>query len=135
MMFPISAKRMIVLICPFYKFRKYYEQRFTMPKLSDLTLLCNEELYSPNEANYVYPQNGMWNMKYHKDDRYLYQIKKLTKKEVRYCNALFLDRVDTWVGFSSFEKIVGSLKTYQKFAQIKNYDKLYQKIKNGIWEI
>ena len=56
MMFPISARRMIVEIDPFYKFRQAYSWRYSMPSLSSLTELVNENLYYPNEAEYVLPQ-------------------------------------------------------------------------------
>lgn len=111
-MFPISAKRMIVEISPFYKFRYVHKNKFPMPKLDDLTGLKNENLYVPNENKYVYPQTGIV-PKYHDDDRYIYRIKQLSKDETRYCNALFLDRINTTLGFSSLDKVIGSLVRYK----------------------
>ena len=35
-------------------------------------------------------------------------------QETRYCNALFLDRINTTLGFSALEKAVGSLLFYRK---------------------
>lgn len=104
-MFPISAKRMIVEIAPFYKFRQAYKNFYPMPKLEDLTELVNEKLYAPNENKYVYPQMDII-LKYHENDKYIYSIKQLSRDETRYCNALFLDRINTTLGFSSLNKAV-----------------------------
>ena len=62
--------------------------------------------------------------------KYIYDIKKLTSKETRYCNELFLDRIDTFVGFSSLNKVVGSLFAYKKdnsypFTPRVDYTELY----------
>lgn len=111
-MFPISAKRMIVEIAPFYKFRYAYKSVYPMPKLENLTALVNEELYAPNENKYIYPQISIV-PKYHQGDRYIYSIKQLTRDETRYCNALFLDRINTTLGFSSLNKVVGSIIRYK----------------------
>ncbi len=129
-MFPISARRMIVLISPFYKFREMYKNRYLMPRLETLTELVNEELFSPNIVDYVYHQVEI-KPKYHPDDRYIYKIKKLTRGETRYCNALFLDRINTTLGFSSLDKIVGSILLYKRlnkyFYQPRvNYNCLYK---------
>ena len=107
-MFPISAKRMIVEIAPFYKFRQAYKNIYPMPKLEGLTELVDENLFVANENKYVYPQIEVM-PKYHENDKYIYRIKKLTRDETRYCNALFLDRINTTLGFSSLNKAVGSI--------------------------
>ncbi len=114
MMFPISAKRMIVQISPFYKFRQMYKNDYHMPALSYLTKLDNERLFYPNNAVYVLPQTSAIIPNYHPDDKYVYEIKKLSRAETRYCNELFLDRINTWVGFSSLSKAVGSIVKYKK---------------------
>ena len=116
MMFPISARRMIVEIDPFYKFRQMYAGRYLMPPLSSLTVLNNENLFFPNDVRYKLPQDGL-QLKYHPDDRYVYQIKKLTDRETQYCNALFLDRIDTYCGFSSLDKAVQSILYYKKLNE------------------
>lgn len=130
MMFPISAKRMIVEIDPFYKFRIVSKSVYDMPKLEELTAIPNENLFYPNDVRYVYAQDPTKSFKYHHDDKYIYEIKKLTKDETRYCNALFLDRINTWVGFSSLNKAVGSIFTYKKlnsypFVPRVDYTELY----------
>ena len=56
MMFPISAKRMIVEIDPFYKFREAYKNYYKMPDLETLTMMPNENLFAPNTNQYVYEQ-------------------------------------------------------------------------------
>lgn len=129
-MFPISAKRMIVEIAPFYKFRQAYKNFYPMPKLEDLSELVNEELYAPNENKYIYPQTSIV-PKYHQGDRYIYSIKQLTRDETRYCNALFLDRINTTLGFSSLNKAVGSIVRYKIFSSFPyvprvDYSALYK---------
>lgn len=131
-MFPISAKRMIVEISPFYKFRHTYKELCEMPKLQDLTELVNEDLFLPNSNHYVLPQTDI-HPNYHKDDKYIYEIKKLTKDETRYCNALFLDRINTILGFSSLNKAVGSIIKYKKlnaypYVPRVDYGPLYKTI-------
>jgi len=129
-MFPISATRMIVLIAPFYKFRQMYQFRYQMPPLTYLTELVNEELYYPNNARYVLPQTPP-QIKYHEDDEYIYDVKRLTGKEVQYCNTLFMDRVSETFGFSSLPDVVRSVVLYKKlnsfpFIPRVDYTNLYK---------
>lgn len=131
MMFPISAKRMIVEIDPFYKFRIANKNFYNMPKLEELTQIPNENLFYPNKTQYILPQIPGQPPKYHPKDLYIYDIKKLTSKETRYCNELFLDRINTTVGFSSLNKVVGSLFAYKKansypFIPRVDYTELYK---------
>ena len=131
MMFPISAKRMIVEIDPFYKFRIANKNFYNMPKLEELTQIPNENLFYPNKTQYILPQIPGQPPKYHPEDLYIYDIKKLTSKETRYCNELFLDRINTTVGFSSLNKVVGSLFAYKKansypFIPRVDYTELYK---------
>lgn len=112
-MYPISAKRMIVEISPFYKFRHMYSWRYKMPELKVLTELPNEDLFLPNSNIYKLPlKDGV--PQYHPDDLYIYDIKKLTSAETRYCNELFLDRINTHLGFSSLGKAVRSIVQYKR---------------------
>lgn len=131
-MFPISANRMIVLISPFFKFRYEYKDYFSMPPLENLTVLANEELFLPNQNYYVYPQEPP-NYHYHENDEYIYQVKKLTAEEVRYCNALFMDRVSSLLGFPSLRSVVRSAIAYKKYNEPPytprvDYSRLYQMI-------
>jgi len=114
-MFPISSKRMIVLISPFFKFRYFMkESGKAVTDLSELTVIPNEKLFEPNRNFYVLPQTHGKEPQYHENDRYIYDIKKLTNAEIRYCNALFLDRIDEYLGFSSLDRVVGSIIKYKK---------------------
>jgi len=134
MMFPISAKRMIVEISPFYKFRAFFKNHYEMPILPTLTEIPNENLFYPNHNKYILPQKKLSTV-YHPDDKYIYEIKKLTIKETRYCNQLFLDRINTLVGFSSLNKVAGSLFAYKKtnsypYIPRADYTELYKIISN-----
>lgn len=129
-MFPVSANRMIVLISPFFKFRHEFRNYFSMPPLEHLTVLANEELFLPNQNYYVYPQDPP-NYHYHENDEYIYQVKKLTAEEVRYCNALFMDRVSSLLGFPSLRSVVRSAIAYKKYNEPPytprvDYSRLYQ---------
>ena len=131
-MFPISSKRMIVLISPFFKFRYFRKSSgVPVPNLSDLTVIPNEKLFEPNRNHYVLPQMPNKGYQYHEDDKYIYDVKVLTTDEIRYCNALFLDRIDTHLGFSSLNHAVGSIVKYKKLNDPPcvprvDYTKLYQ---------
>ena len=131
-MFPISSKRMIVLISPFFKFRYFMKlSGVPVPNLSDLTVIPNEKLFAPNRNHYVLPQMPNKGYQYHEDDKYIYDAKVLTPDEIRYCNALFMDRIDTHLGFSSLDHAVGSIVKYKKlndppYVPRVDYTKLYE---------
>ena len=131
MMFPISAKRMIVEIDPFYKFRIEASGLYKMPELDSLTMMPNENLFYPNQVKYVKPQNPLSLPIYDPNDLYIYDIKKLTAKETCYCNVLFMDRINTWLGFSSLNKAVKSIFSYKRmnslpFVPRVDYTELYK---------
>ena len=128
-MFPISSNRMIVLISPYFKLY-YTNQNKNLPALSDLSYLDNDKLFLPNDVNYKKEQTGLTHT-YDKEDKYIYEIKELTSKEVQYCNALFMDRIDTHLGFSSLNNAVKSIFKYKKlnsypYTPRVDYGKLYQ---------
>ena len=130
MMFPISSKRMIVQIAPFYKFRIHYKNLYNMPKLDELTNLLNENLFYPNDVKYVNNINDYKKVDHHSDDKYIYDIKQLTSKETIYCNMLFMDRINTWLGFSDLNKVVRSVFAYKKvnsypYVPRVDYNELY----------
>jgi hypothetical protein len=131
-MFPISSKRMIVLISPFFKFRYFMKSLgVTVPELSDLTVIPNEKLFEPNRNHYVLPPIPGKGYQYHEDDRYIYDIKVLNTNEIRYCNALFMDRIDTYLGFSSLNHALGGIIMYKKlndppYVPRVNYTNLYK---------
>mgnify|MGYP003545958606 CR=1 FL=1 len=65
------------------------------------------------------------------DDRYIYDIKVLNTNEIRYCNALFMDRIDTYLGFSSLNHALGGIIMYKKLNDPPcvprvNYTNLYK---------
>lgn len=136
MMFPISSKRMIVLICPFYKHRWNYKiSGYKVPGLDTLTVIPNESLFEPNSNKYVLPQTPGKPFNYHDDDRYIYKIKQLTSDEIQYCNALFMDRIDTYLGFPSLDSAVGSIIKYKKLNEFPyvprvDYTQLYKIIRD-----
>lgn len=128
-MFPISSNRMIVLISPYFKLY-YTNQNKNLPALSDLSYLDNDKLFLPNDVNYKKEQTGLTHT-YDEEDEYIYEIKELTSQEVQYCNALFMDRIDTHLGFSSLNNAVKSILKYKKLNSYPyiprvDYDKLYQ---------
>ena len=131
-MFPISSKRMIVLISPFFKFRYFMKSSgISVPDLRDLTVIPNEKLFEPNRNDYVLPPIPNKGYQYHEGDKYIYDVKVLTTDEIRYCNALFMDRIDTHLGFSSLNHAVGSIVRYKKlneppYVPRVDYTKLYQ---------
>ena len=131
-MFPTSSKRMIVLISPFFKFRYFMKSSgVTVPELSDLTVIPNEKLFEPNRNHYVLPPIPGKGYQYHEDDRYIYDIKVLNTNEIRYCNALFMDRIDTYLGFSSLNHALGGIIMYKKlndppYVPRVNYTNLYK---------
>ena len=131
-MFPITSKRMIVLISPFFKYRYFMKSSgVPVPNLSDLTVIPNEKLFEPNRNHYVLPPIPNKGYQYHEDDRYIYDVKILNTDEIRYCNALFMDRIDTHLGFSSLNHAVGSIVRYKKlndppYVPRVDYTKLYQ---------
>lgn len=128
-MFPISSNRMIVLISPYFKL--YYTNQYkNLPSLSELSYFNNDKLFLPNDVNYKKEQTGLTHT-YDEKDEYIYEIKELTTQEVQYCNALFMDRIDTHLGFSSLNNAVKSILKYKKlnsypYTPRVNYDKLYQ---------
>ena len=132
MMFPISPRRMIVLICPFYKYRYMCKMAgIEVPELGYLTMIPNENLFEPNDNKYILPQTPGKPFNYHDNDRYIYRIKQLASCEIRYCNALFMDRIETYLGFSSLEHVVGSIIKYKKlndppFVPRVDYTELYK---------
>ena len=113
MMFPISSKRMIVLISPFFKkVHRYAGIGVVSPPLEELTCMPNPKLFEPNRTSYKYKQTSR-RIKEHRDDRYLYDVKKLSSQELWYCNSLFLDRIYEYLGFSSLDQVAMSVLSYK----------------------
>lgn len=116
MMFPISAHRMIVLLSPFFKLRYYMRQDYhKVPDLKDITYLPREELYLPNRVE---------------EGTYIYEIKQLKGSELKYCNALFMDRICTHLGFCSLEAVKDGILLYKSVpVQRNNYLPLYEQLR------
>lgn len=107
-MFPISSKRMIVLINPFFKFVINNAWMFPWNTLDVITAIPDKRLFNPNESS--------CNMigEHKEDDIYTYLPVELHPDQVLYCNALFLDRVENWVGFGSMKKMKRSVLNYKE---------------------
>ena len=120
---PVIVKISIVTVDFFNDFILIWYRYFIktngvpVPDLSYLTVMPNEKLFEPNRNHYVLPPITGKGYQYHEDDRYIYDIKILTTEEIRYCNALFMDRIDTYLGFSSLEHAVGSIVKYKKLNE------------------
>ena len=132
MMFPISAKRMIVLINPFFKILNNLKKNGSpCPELKNYTKLENEALFAPNKS-----QRLMTDPEEEKkpDDVFVYHPVKMSPSDCQYCNALLMDRVHTWLGFSDLRKAKGSILRYRKdnesFVPRNNYDVLYHILSN-----
>lgn len=108
-LFPISARRTIVLINPFFKFMLTNRDMFRLD-FSRYTMMNDERLFLPNRStcDVTGAHNG--------DDVYTYTPVKLTPFETRYCNCLIMDRVDTWLGFGSLDAVRGSAEQYRKMT-------------------
>lgn len=126
-MFSISKSRMIVLISPFFKFLKMNKLNYD---IANLTNIPDWRLFEPNACNYIEPN------KCSDEDIFEYKITKLTYDEIQYCNSLFLDRINSFVGFSNIDTIRDSLLMYYKLTHTGltarvNYDELMTIILNG----
>ena len=131
MMFPISSKRMLVLICPFFRvLNSIKEAKDLLPDIADYTLLTNGKLFEPNEVKKHNQDDSTHS--FDPDDEFIYKIVKLNSKETQYCNCLFLDRIERFVGFSSLDKVKESFLSYkEKGKDLKlrtDYDKIYSTI-------
>lgn len=148
MMFPISARRMIVTISPFFKVICNMRKGFYMAKeklerkglhympkieftLPYYTRMNRWKLFEPNDVKYV---NGCEaatgpEQKHDDKDEYIYKTVKLTQDEVEYCNRLFIDRIGKHIGFSSLDNVYRSVLSYKKYLQRNDYSRLYQIIK------
>ena len=100
-MFPISSKRMIVLIAPFFKFRYMKKQvGDNVPPLDYLTAIPNETLFEPNRNYYISQSNDV-------------ALKKVSSGLFRY--AVFLDMTIQMVAdYMEIDEFV--LEEYRKRA-------------------
>ena len=145
MMFPISARRMIVTISPFFRvicnMRKgviaakhdLQKRGFCyVPKkefiLNYYTKMNRWKLFEPNDAKYVHGWEAATGPEQKRDpnDLYIYKPVRLTAEEVDYCNRLFIDRIGKHIGFSSLDNVYRSILSYKKHLPRNNYSELYK---------
>ena len=115
-MFPLSKRRMIVIVNPF--FRMYdKKEKFTRPYIWP-THIENKRLFEKNESPNVMILLGK--PVYKDDDEFIYTVQSISDKDAEWVNMLMLDRVDTFMGFDSFDRIKNSVKRYIEFHEEKN---------------
>ena len=76
-------------------------------------MIPNESLFEPNHNYYEATKGEQNSGVYSENDQYIYDIKKLTSDEIQYCNALFMDRINEYLGFSSIDSAFGSIIKYK----------------------
>jgi len=132
-MFPLSSKRMIVLVNPFFK--QYFSLKDTfgdlLPPLWRYTAMPDERVFAPNRSERMLNDTGPRKP----SDRYTYTPVSLWREEIQYCNALQMDRVHTWLGFGSLERARGSIVTYGCVDHPRNdysglFDVIYERNEN-----
>lgn len=124
-MFPLSAKRMIVLINPFFKeYQTSYELIGNLlPPLDYFTNMNDIRLFASNQSEKMMTDGEPRSLK----DKYVYRPVELKPEEIEYCNCLLLDRIHTWLGFGSMDGVYRSILTYEKEPYARNdYTKLYK---------
>lgn len=144
MMFPISARRMIVTISPFFRVICNMRKAFNLAKgklekkgryvpkielhLPYYTKMNRWKLFEPNDAKYVHGWEAATGpeQKHDPNDLYIYKPVRLTAEEVEYCNGLFIDRIGKHIGFSNLDNVYRSILSYKKYYQRNNYSKLYE---------
>ena len=110
-MFPISKKRMIVIINPF--FRLYdKKEKFTRPSIWP-THIENKRLFEKNISPNLMILLGK--PMYKDDDEFTYTIQSISDKDAEWVNMLMLDRIDSLLGYDSFDRIENSVKRYIDF--------------------
>jgi len=124
-MFPLSKKRMVVVINPFFKLFKHNMDEGAFPEilLSNFSNMPRWDVFDVNESQYLMTDDNERSMK----DWYIYHPVKLWHEELVYCNALFLDRVHEWVGFTSLESVKDSVVEYDTEEYVRNdYTELHK---------
>ena len=127
-MFPLSNKRMIVLINPFFKFMKTMDSRVLSEiHLSNFSMLPRWDVFDVNESQYKMTEDLLDGRSL--KDPYVYHPVKLWHEELVYCNALFLDRVHEWLGFTSLSSVKDSVIEYDIVDYVRNdYTELHKLI-------
>jgi len=140
LLFPVSSKRIIVLVNPFFKCihedlsRILYDHE-SVPDtgkvradifelmVGRITNLCRSELTMPNTNEY----RGIGYTEY---DKFVYTPKVLLPEELHYINVLIMSQTQEWLGFSKEEEILPSLKFCRErvgaFVEEDPYLKLFE---------
>ena len=120
LLFPVSSKRIIVLINPFFKcvhneFNQIVSEYKSFPDIQDtcdclqerflwpITNIYRKELTAPNQNEYT-------GIGYLESDRFTYHPEKLKPDELHYLNVLIMSQTCQWLGFSKAEEILPSLR-------------------------
>lgn len=111
-MFPLSKKRMIVIVNPFFSL---YDRKTKLTKPTGVwpTKIGDRRLFEKNES--PKPMIIMGKPLYNDDDEYSYTIKRVKVEDAEYINMLMLDRIDTYMGYSDWKNIESSVKRYIDF--------------------
>jgi hypothetical protein len=114
MLFPLSKKRIMVSINPFYRLLAATKEpdKLDVKDLEPFTRMTNGAIFEPNETLYQNRPLKDGRPIFSGDDKFIYKPIKLNRFETQYCNALILDRAERFIAFSAKEKIQSSLNLY-----------------------
>ena len=114
-LFPLSKKRMIVLVNPFFRLYDKKEKMFC-PSIWP-THIEDKKLFEKNLAQRVPVLLGKPVFK--DDDIFTYTVKSISDADAEYINMLMLDRVDTFLGYATLDGINKSVQRYIDFHKEK----------------
>ena len=111
-MFPLSKNRMIVTVNPFFRL---YDRKEKLIKPVGVwpTKITDKRLFEKNESPKVTVIMGK--PVYKETDEFRYTIQRVKAEDAEYINMLMLDRIDTYMGYSKWDKIETSVKRYIDF--------------------
>lgn len=111
-MFPLSKNRMIVTVNPFFRL---YDRKEKLIKPVGVwpTKITDKRLFEKNESPKVTVIMGK--PVYKETDEFRYTIQRVKTEDAEYINMLMLDRIDTYMGYSKWDKIETSVKRYIDF--------------------
>lgn len=115
MVFPMSAKRSVVLVSPFFRLESDFKISLDglVGGLRNLTNIGDPRLFCPNEVIYFLPQTGMSHV-FSERDLYCCEPKSMAEADVEYVNSLMMDRAQELMGFSSLGKVRRSVECYRR---------------------
>ena len=130
-MFSVSKNRMLVIINPF--FRLYTKrEKFPIPTIWP-TQIQDKKLFEKNKSPKLLAPLGQ--QIYRDTDEFRYKIHSMNAEDVLWVNALMLDRIDTFLGFSSLKHAKKSVEFYMNWYKErnlippKNYEPLFKLMK------